>query len=263
MSEGGTTRIDPRAVVHPGARIGQGVFIGPFCVVGADVEIGDRCRLESHVVIDGRTALGEDNVVSPMASLGGPPQDLKYGGADTGLSIGSRNRIREFVTMNRGTEGGGGWTRVGDDNLFMAYAHVAHDCIVGSRTIFANGATLAGHVEVGDDSTIGAFSGIHQFTRVARHAFIGGYSVVTQDALPWVLTVGNRATSHGINLVGLKRKGVPPETIAAIKKCYMTLFRSKLGMEEAVARVEGELGSVDEVRYFLEFVRTSSRGVCR
>lgn len=257
------TRIDPRAVVHPEARIGAGVEIGPFAVVGPGVTVGDGCRVGSHAVIEGATTLGPECRVSPMSALGGPPQDLKYRDEPTVLEIGSRNHVREFVTMNRGTVGGGGRTVVGDDNLFMAYAHVAHDCHVGSRTIFANGATLAGHVEVGDDATIGAFSGIHQFTRVARHAFIGGYSVVTQDALPWVLTVGNRAEGHGINLVGLKRRGVPAATVAAIKKCYMTLFRSKLGLEEAQRLVEAELGHVEEVRYFLEFVRSSKRGVCR
>ncbi len=263
MKETGSTHIDPRAVVHEDARIGRGVVIGPFCVVGAQAEIGDRCRLIANVVLDGKTTLGDDNVVGPMVSLGAPPQDLKYRGEDTGLAIGHRNRIREFVTMNRGTAAGGGWTRIGDDGFFMACSHVAHDCTVGSRVIFANGATLAGHVEVGDDATIGAFSGIHQFARVARHAFIGGYSVVTQDALPWVVTVGNRATSHGVNLVGLKRRGCSPATIAAIKKCYRTLFRSKLALEVALGRVEAELGAVDEVRYFLQFVRTSERGVCR
>ncbi len=249
--------------MHPGATLGAGVTVGPFCVIGPEVEIGDRCRLEAHVVVEGPTKLGPDNVVSPMVSIGGSPQDLKYSGERTTLHVGSRNRIREFVTLNRGTAGGGGATTIGDDNLIMAYAHVAHDCKVGSRTVLANAATLAGHVEVGDDATIGAFSGVHQFARVAKHAFVGGYSVVTQDALPWVLTVGNRATSHGLNLVGLKRKGYAPDTIDAIKKCYATLFRSKLGIEEAMIRVEAELGGVEEVRYFLEFVRGSSRGVCR
>jgi UDP-N-acetylglucosamine acyltransferase len=257
------TTVDPQAIVHPTARLGQDVLIGPFCVVGPQVELGDRCRLESHVVVGERTRMGPDNVVFPMASLGAPPQDLKYRGEPTRLCIGSRNRIREGVTLNRGTEQGGGRTVIGDDNLFMAYAHVGHDCRIGSRVIFANAATLAGHVEVGDDATVGAYSGVHQHCRVARHAFIGGYSVVTQDALPWVLTVGNRATTHGLNLVGLQRRGYPPETIQALKRCYMTLFRSKLRLSEALERVEAELGHVDEVRYFLDFVRTSKRGVTR
>jgi UDP-N-acetylglucosamine acyltransferase len=256
-------RIDDRAVVDPGARLGAGVEIGPFCVVGPDVSIGDRTRLASHVTVEGPTELGPDNVVSPMASIGGPPQDLKYAGESTRLVVGARNRIREFCTVNRGTAGGGGVTTIGDDNLLMAYVHVAHDCRVGSRTIFGNAATLAGHVEVGDDAVVGAFSGVHQFCRVARHAFIGGYSVVTRDALPWVVTVGNRATSHGLNAVGLERKGYPEETVSALKNCYRLLFRSKLRLDEALDRVESELGHVPEVRYFVEFVRGSERGVCR
>jgi UDP-N-acetylglucosamine acyltransferase len=255
--------IDPRAVVHPGAELGADVFVGPFCVIGAEVEIGDRCRLDAHVVVDGKTTLGPDNTVAPFASLGGPPQDLKYDNEPTRLIVGARNRIKEYVTMSRGTQGGGGVTIVGDDNLFMAAAHVAHDARVGNRIVFANAATLAGHVEVGDDATVGAFSGVHQFCRVARFAFIGGYSVVTQDALPWVITVGNRAVSHGINLIGLKRKGYPAATIEAIKRCYMTLFRSRMLLEEALVKVEADSGEIPEVRYFLEFVRTSKRGVCR
>jgi len=257
------TLIDPRAVVDPRAEIGTGVTVGPFCVVGADVVLGDGCRLESQVSVQGPTEIGPETVVSPMASVGGPPQDLKYGGERTRLVIGARNRIREFVTLNRGTVGGGGTTRIGDDNLFMSYAHVGHDCSVGSRTIFANGATLAGHVEVGDDATIGAYSAVHQFCRVANFAFIGGFSVVTRDALPWVMTVGNRAKGFGLNSVGLKRKGYPPATVQAIKRCYTRLFRSKLMLQDAMQEIEGELGHVDEVRYFLDFVRSSKRGVCR
>lgn len=256
-------RIDPRAIVHPDATLGEDVFVGPFCVIGPEVSIGDRTRLEAHVVIDGRLSLGPDNAVAPFASLGGPPQDLKYAGEPTSVTIGAGNRICEYVTVSRGTAGGGGVTRIGDNNLFMAYAHIAHDGNVGSRIVFANAATLAGHVEVGDDATVGAFSGVHQFCRIARHAFVGGYSVVTQDALPWVITVGNRAVSHGVNVVGLKRKGYPRETVDAIKRCYLTLFRSKLLLEEALAKVEAESGSIPEIRYFLDFVRSSKRGVVR
>ena len=255
--------IDPRAVVHPDAKLGEDVFVGPFCVVGSEVFLGDRTRLTAHVVVDGRCSLGPDNVVAPFASLGGPPQDLKYAGEPTSVTIGAGNRICEYVTVSRGTAGGGGVTRIGDNNLFMAYAHIAHDANVGSRIVFANAATLAGHVEVGDDATVGAFSGVHQFCRIARHAFVGGYSVVTQDALPWVLTVGNRAVSHGVNVVGLKRKGYPQATVDAIKRCYLTLFRSKLLLEEAIAKVEAESGSIPEIRYFLDFVKSSERGVVR
>jgi UDP-N-acetylglucosamine acyltransferase len=257
------TSIDPRAVVHPDAQLGEGVVVGPFCVVGSEVVLGDRTRLESHVVIDGRVRMGPDNVVAPFSSLGGPPQDLKYAGEPTSVTIGASNRFCEYVTVSRGTAGGGGITRIGDNNLFMAYAHIAHDANVGSRIVFANAATLAGHVEVGDDSTVGAFSGVHQFCRIAKHAFVGGYSVVTQDALPWVLTVGNRAESHGVNIVGLKRKGYSPETVDAIKRCYLTLFRSHMLLDDAMAKVEAESGSIAEIRYFLDFVRSSKRGVVR
>jgi len=257
------TSVHPSSVVDPSARVHRDATIGPFCVVGPDVVIGEGCRLLSHVVVHAHTVLGAGNVLYPGASIGGDPQDLKYKGEPTRLTMGARNVIREGVTISRGTPGGGGITTVGDDNLFMAQAHVGHDCHVGNRIIFANAATLAGHVEVADKATVGAFSGIHQFCRVAREAFIGGYSVVVQDALPWVTTVGNRATSHGINLLGMKRAGYPKETIEAVKRCYMTLFRSKLLLEEALARVHGELGEVPEVAYFLEFVRTSQRGVTR
>jgi UDP-N-acetylglucosamine acyltransferase len=255
--------VDDRASVDPGATIGKDVEIGPFCVVGAGVELGDACRLISHVVLEGPTAIGPETVISPFASVGGEPQDLKYGGEATRLEIGARNKIRECVTLNRGTPGGGGVTRIGDDNLFMAYAHVGHDCQIRDRNIFANGATLAGHVEVGSDATIGAYSGVHQFCRVADFAFIGGYSVVTQDALPWVTTVGNRAKAYGLNQVGLRRRGYPAETMRALRKAYTTLFRSKMTLTEALESVEKESGEIAEVRYFIEFVRSSERGVVR
>jgi UDP-N-acetylglucosamine acyltransferase len=255
--------IHPTAIIHPGAELGTGVQVGPYCVIGPQVVIGDGCRLESQVVIDQDTELGPENRVSPMASIGGPPQDLKYAGEPTRLVIGARNTIREFVTLNRGTAGGGGVTRIGGENLFMAYAHIGHDCQIGNRIIFANAATLAGHVEVGDDATIGAYCGVHQFCRVARNAFIGGYSVVTRDALPWVTTVGNRAKSAGLNTVGLQRRGAAPETVKALKRAYKVLFRSKLLLDEALATVERELGDDEEVRYLVEFIRTSKRGVCR
>lgn len=259
----GAARIDKTAIVAPGARLGEDVVVGPYCVVGPDATIGDRTVLKSHVVLDGHLTLGSDNVIAPFASLGGPPQDLKYKGEPTQAVIGDGNQIREYVTINRGTASGGGVTRVGSGGLFMAAAHVAHDCRVGDRVIFANAASIAGHVEVGDEANVGAFTGIHQFCRVAKHAFIGGYSVVPQDVLPWVITAGDRAETHGVNVIGLKRKGYPPETIEAIKKCYTTLFRSKLLLEDAMAQVEAELGEVPEVRYFIDFVRGSKRGVIR
>jgi UDP-N-acetylglucosamine acyltransferase len=258
-----TQRVDPSASVHPSARIADDARIGPYCVIGADVEIGARSVLVSHITVESGTTLGADNTVSPMTVLGGAPQVVTYRDEPTRLVIGSRNRIREFVSLHRGSPKGHGVTTVGDDNYLMAYTHIAHDCRVGSETVFANAATLAGHVDVDDGAFVGAFCGVHQFCRVAREAFIGGYSVVTRDALPWVLTVGNRAKSHGINHVGLKRKGYDRVVIDALKKTYKTLFRSKLRLEDALARVEAELGSIDEVRYFVEFVRASQRGVTR
>lgn len=255
--------IHPSAVVDPAAELADGVNVGPHAVIGAGVRIGSGCDIGASAVIQGPAVLGENNVIHPMASIGGDPQDLKYGGEKTSLAIGSGNRIREFVTINRGTAGGGGRTVVGDENLLMAYTHFGHDCIVGSRSVFANAATLAGHVEVGDHASVGAYSGVHQFCRIADHAFIGGYSVVTRDAMPWVLTVGNRATSHGVNTVGLRRSGLPAETVQAIKRCYRTLFRSKLGLQEAMEQVQQADGDIPQIRYFLEFVRSSERGVCR
>ncbi|MDH3628474.1 MAG: acyl-ACP--UDP-N-acetylglucosamine O-acyltransferase [Acidobacteriota bacterium] len=261
MAEG--CKIDPLAQVDESAVLAEGVEVGPFCVVGPGVTIGAGTILTSHVSLTGPTTLGARNRVSPFASIGGPPQDLKYDGEPTKLVVGDDNDIRESVTLNRGTVGGGGVTRLGNGNLLMAYTHIGHDCLVGDRNILANAATLAGHVEIGNDATVGAYSGIHQFCRVADHAFIGGYSVVTQDAMPWVMTVGNRAKAYGLNLVGLKRGGVPRETITALKKAYRMLFRSGETLETAVDTVDAELGQYTEVKQLLEFIRSSERGVCR
>lgn len=253
----------PLSSIHPRADIGADVSVGAFSVIGPDVIIGDRCVLASNVVIEGPTEIGPDNRIAPFASIGGAPQDLKYNGEPTRLEIGAGNTIREYVTINRGTVQGGGVTRIGSNNLFMAQAHVAHDCLVGSGTIFANAATLAGHVEIADCATIGAYSGVHQFCRVGREAFIGGYSVVTQDALPWVTTVGNRANAYGINVVGMRRRGHSEEVIRAVKAAYRILFRSKLKIDEAVAKVRSEMKGHTEVTYLCDFVEQSERGVCR
>ena len=198
--------IDPTAVVHPAARIGAGTKVEPHAVIGEHVKIGRNCRIGASAVIGGFTEIGDENEIFPMASIGLIPQDLKFGGEQTRVVIGHRNVIREFVTIHRGTAGGGGVTSIGDHNLFMAYTHIAHDCHVGDYTIFANAATLAGHVKVEDHATVGAFSGVHQFCRVGQYAFIGGYSVVTKDALPYAKTVGNRARIYGLNTIGLVRR---------------------------------------------------------
>jgi len=252
--------VDPSARVDPRAALGAGVKVGAYSVIGAGVRIGAGTIVDSHVVIDGDTAIGRGNHLYPFSSVGLAPQDLKYGGEPTRLEIGDGNTVREFVTLHRGTTGGGGVTRIGSGNLFMAYAHVAHDCQVGSNTIFANGATLAGHVEVADYATIGAFSGVHQFCRVGIHAFLGGYTVATKDVLPYSKTVGNRARIYGVNTIGLARRGFSPETIAAIRAAYRVLLQSRLNTSEAVARLEAET-LVPEVAELVRFIRTAQRGV--
>jgi len=257
--------IHPTAIIDPGATIGSDVEIGPYAVIDAGVEIGEGTEIGPHVRIMGPTKLGRRNRLTGNASLGTDPQDLKFGGERTRLEIGDDNLIREFVTINRGTAGGGGVTTIGSNNLFMAYAHVAHDCHVGSNVVFANNGTLAGHVEVGDFAMIGAFSAVHQFCRVGIHAFLGGDTIVTQDALPFVKTVGSRpAKTYGINHIGLERKGFSKDSIEALRKAYKLLVRSKLLQQEALERIDAELGDVAEVRYFSEFIKSASkRGVVR
>jgi UDP-N-acetylglucosamine acyltransferase len=256
-------QIHPLAQVDPRAVLGPGTTVGPFCVVGAEVEIGPDCVLHPHAVIAGPAVLGAGNRVFPFACLGMEPQDLKYAGERTTLRVGDRNVFREGVTVHRGTSGGGGETVVGSDNLLMAGTHIAHDCRVGDRVIFANAATLAGHVTVEEGATVGAFSGVHQFCRVGRHAYIGGYSVITQDAPPFVLTVGNRARTHGINVVGLQRKKFTPEAIQALRRAYRLLFRAHLPLEEAIAKVRAEMAGQADVMVLTDFVATSQRGVIR
>jgi UDP-N-acetylglucosamine acyltransferase len=253
--------VDPTARVAPSAVLGAGVKVGPYSVVGPDVRIGAGSVLAAHVVVDGDTQIGAGNRLYPFCSVGLAPQDQKYHGEHTRLVIGERNVIREFVTIQPGTAGGGGLTRIGSDNLFMAYAHVAHDCLVASHTIFANGATLAGHVEVAEWATIGAYSGVHQFCRVGTHAFVGGYTVVTKDVLPYSKTVGNRACIYGVNTIGLTRRDFPLETIAAIRRAFRVLVQSRLNTSEAVARLEAEASPHPEVRGLIEFIRSARRGV--
>jgi UDP-N-acetylglucosamine acyltransferase len=254
-------QVDPSARVDPGTVLEPGVRVGPYCVVGPEVSLGRGTVLDAHVVIGGPTRVGEHNHFYPFSSIGLAPQDLKYRGEPSRLEIGDRNTFREFVTVNRGTEGGGNLTRIGSSNLFMTQAHVAHDCQVGSHTIFANAATLAGHVEVQDWATLGAFSGVHQFCRVGAHAFVGGFTVVTKDVLPFSKTVGNRARIYGINTVGLARRGFTRETVAALKEAYRLLLQSRLNTTEALARLEAEGPRVPEVQTLVEFVRSSPRGV--
>lgn len=256
--------IHPSSVISPEARLADDVTVGAFSLVGAGVSVGAGTHLGPYTRIEGPVTIGERNTFYGNASIGGPPQDLKFKGERTELVIGNDNTFREFITLNRGTAGGGGITTIGSNNFFMAYTHVAHDCHVGSSTIFANSATLAGHVEVGDFATVGAFSAVHQFCRVGEHAFIGGATICTQDVLPFVKTVGSRpAKTYGVNTIGLERKGFSKDAIEAINRAYRVLVRSKLRLDDALARIESELALYPETRYFAEFVRASKRGVIR
>jgi len=256
----GLADVHPTAIVHPGATIGAGTVIGPFATIGEHVTIGRNNRIGASCVIDGLTRIGDDNQIFPMASIGLVPQDLKFGGELTQVVIGDRNQIREFVTIHRGTKGGGGVTSIGNHNLLMAYAHIAHDCYVGNDTIFGNAATLAGHVLVEDFANVGAYSGVHQFCRVGKYAFIGGYSVVTKDALPFVKSVGNRARIYGINSIGLIRRGFTQESITKLRRAYRHLLHSNTS--RALAQIEQEPSlQTPEIRYMVDFIRSSKRGV--
>jgi UDP-N-acetylglucosamine acyltransferase len=256
------TAIHPSANVDPRARIGAGTTIGPFATIGPDVTIGEGCRIGGSAVVDGWTEIGDGTEVYPFASIGLAPQDLKYRGEQTRLVIGKRNVFREFVTIHRGTLGGGGTTSIGDHNVFMAYVHVAHDCHVGNHTIFGNMATLGGHVHVEDFANISAGSGVHQFCRVGRYAFIGGYSVVTKDALPYARTVGNRARIYGLNTIGLMRRGFSSDVITRLKRTFRYLLQSKLNTTGALLQIEADHTlACDDVQYLVNFIRTSERGV--
>jgi UDP-N-acetylglucosamine acyltransferase len=257
------THIDPTSIVHPTAFIGEGTTIGPHAVIGPHVKIGPGCRIGASTVIEGWTEIGEGTEVYPFASIGLVPQDLKFRGEETKLVIGKQNIFREFVTIHRGTRGGGGVTEIGDRNVFMAYVHVAHDCHVGHNTIFGNMATLGGHVSVEDFANISAGSGVHQFCRVGCHAFIGGYSVITKDALPYARTVGSRpARIFGINAIGLQRRGFQPDVIAKLKRSFRYLLQSKLNTTSALRQIERDKTlACPEVQYLLTFIRTAERGV--
>lgn len=251
------------AIVSSSATIGDGCHIGPFCTVGDEVSLAENVRLESHAVIDGRTSIGEGTRVFPFVSIGLAPQDLKYAGEPTSTEIGKRNQIREFVTVHRGTSGGGGVTRLGDDNLLMAQAHVAHDCRIGNNVIMANAATLAGHVEIADRANIGAYSGVHQFCRVGYEAFVGGYSVVVKDAPPFAIIQGNHAKCYGLNRIGMKRRGYPRETIEKLSHAFHLFLSSKLNTTQAVEKIKAEITDCSEVDLLVEFIETSKRGVVK
>jgi UDP-N-acetylglucosamine acyltransferase len=255
--------IHPTAVVSVEAKLASNVEIGPYCRVGDRVTIGPNCRLDSHVIIEGPTTIGENNHFFPFSTIGLQPQDLKFHGEDTFLTIGSNNVFREYVNIHRGTKGGGGHTRVGDHNFLMVAVHVAHDCLLGNHIIMANAATLAGHVTVEDHATIGAYSGVHQFCRVGTHGYVGGYTVVTKDVLPYSKTVSDRNTqAFGVNSIGLERKGFKPEQIQRIKTAFRLLLQSKLNTSQALEAIRKQ-EDAPEVRILVDFIESSQRGVIK
>jgi len=258
------TQIHPSAVVDPKAQLADSVSIGPFCVVGPNVTLGERVVLHSHVVVEGHTSIGEASELFPFASIGHAPQDLKFSGEDSTLRIGCRNRIREHVTMNPGTKGGGLETVVGDDGLFMVGAHVAHDCKVGNGVIMANNATFAGHVEVGDFAIIGGLAAVHQFVRIGAHAMIGGMSGVEQDVIPFGSVMGERANLCGLNIVGLKRRGFDKDAINDMRAAYKMLFGEEGTLQDRAEDVSARFGEEESVRQILSFVQAqSSRGLTK
>jgi len=253
-----TAIVDARARVHPDAEI------GPFCIVGPEVEIGAGTRMLAHVFVEGPAWIGEGNLFYPYSTVGVASQDLKYKGERSETRIGNRNKIREFATIHRGTQGGGLLTSIGDDNLLMAYVHVAHDVKVMNNTVLANGVTLGGHVIVEDWAVVGAFTGVHQFCRVGRHAMVGGYSVVTQDILPYSMTVSTREIKvFGANKTGLERRGFSPEVIECLQQAFRLLTHAKLNTSQAVAQIRQDVQGVAEVDEVLAFLEASERGVVK
>ncbi len=253
--------IHPTAIIDPSARLAENVRIGAYSIIGADVEIGSDTEIGPHVVIKGPTRIGSENNIFQFASIGEIPQDKKYSGESTRLEIGDRNVIREYVTLNRGTIEDSGVTVIGNDNLFMAYSHVAHDCVVGDFTVFANAASLSGHVSVGDHTTLGGFTSVHQFTSIGGYAFCGLGSVITQDIPPFTTAAGNRARLVGINKEGLKRKGFSSDLIHALHKSYRELLKSRSSKPESYEKLQPLCDQYPEVKQFVEFVRHSKRGV--
>jgi UDP-N-acetylglucosamine acyltransferase len=256
--------VHPTAIVDASACVAEEAEVGPYCIVAAEVEIGARTRLIAHVYCEGPAWIGEDNLFYPYCTVGVASQDMKYRGERAETRIGNRNRIREFVTIHRGTQGGGLLTSIGDDNLLMAYVHVAHDVRIGDHAILANGVTLGGHVHIGDWAVIGAFTGVHQFCRIGRHAMVGGYSVVTQDIIPFTTTVSNREIRvFGANRVGLERRGFTAEKIEPLQTAIRLLTRSNLNTSQAIERIRAEVEQTGELQELLQFIESSDRGVIK
>jgi UDP-N-acetylglucosamine acyltransferase len=255
--------IDPRAVVAEGAKLAPGVEVGAYAIIGPDVEIGEGTVIGPHAIVTGWTRLGARNKVFQFASIGDAPQDKKYAGEPTRVEIGDGNVFREYVTVNRGTAKDKGITRIGDDNLFMASSHVAHDCVVGSHCVFANLATLAGHVEIGDHVILAGFTGVHQFCKIGSHAFIANNTAVTRDVPPYIMAVGHPAEPHSVNATGLSRRGFSAEQVRNIKNAFRTLYRSDLPLEEAVTRLREAAATQPEILPFVEFIGRSTRSLVR
>lgn len=255
--------IDSRAIVEPGAVIGENVSIGPFSIISKDAVIGDGTWIGPHVVITGNTTVGRENKIYQFCSIGEAPQHLGYKGENTKVDIGDNNTIREYCTINRGTMQGGGLTKIGNDNFLMAYVHIAHDSIVGSHTIFANCASLAGHVSVDDFAILGGFTLVHQFCRIGRHSITGIGCVCLQDVPPYVLAAGNRAEPHGINVKGLRRRGFSENEILALKRTYKALYRSELPLKQAKLKILQQNESCEAINHFIEFIDNSERGIIR
>ncbi|MEE9452092.1 MAG: acyl-ACP--UDP-N-acetylglucosamine O-acyltransferase [Gammaproteobacteria bacterium] len=258
-----TSLIDKRADIHPEAVISENVTIGPWTVIGADVEIGQDCHIGPHVVIEGPTRIGKNNRISQFASLGGSPQDLTYNDEETTLEIGDHNIIREFCTLSRGTTKGGGGTRVGSHNFFMAYSHIGHDCTVGDHTILTNYAALSGHVVVEDYAKIAAYSGVHQFCVIGAHSFVAGATYVGKDVLPYLLVSGNTASVCGLNTVGLKREGFTTEVLENLRRAYRIIFRQSLTVQEAIVKLLEMVPECSQVRPLIQALRNSERGILR
>ena len=255
--------IHQTAVVDARAEIEGDVEIGPYCVVGAGVKLGKGTKLKSHVVVQGRTSLGEGNTIFPFASVGSVPQDLKYRGEPSELVIGDRNTIREYVSLNPGTKGGGMLTRVGNENLLMMYCHIAHDCILGNRNVIANGATLGGHVVIHDHVIVGGLVGVHQFVKIGTSAIVGAGSMVSKDVPPFCNATGDRARLHGLNLEGLRRRGFDKAKVDTLKQAYRIIFQSKMKTAEALNKVRAEIPPSTEIDLLISFIESSQRGVCR
>ena len=257
------TAIHPTAIVDPRARIAADVRVGPYTVIDGDVEIGEGTTVGAHCVLTGHTTIGRDNRIFHFCSIGDANQDKKYRGEPTRLAIGDRNTIREYCSLSRGTVQDGGLTAVGSDNWIMAYCHIAHDCRVGDHTVFANNATLAGHVHIGDYTVLGGFTGVHQFVKVGAHVMAGVSSVVLQDIPPYVTVAGHPCAPHGINAEGLKRRGFTTEALSALKRAYRTLYKSGLTLADARAELERQAEAAPEVKAIVDFLATSTRGIVR